>query len=113
MTDGEYLLAAQPSERERLQLQSLVWEPSGRQLLTTLGEGSGLRALDVGYGALGSLRILSERKGDVADRRGDLTEAVFSRVPSALPHPGLPAVGESCGSRDRRAWRAQLSSTCT
>ena len=30
----DYLLANQPSELERLQLQSLVWEPSGRQLLS-------------------------------------------------------------------------------
>ena len=36
---------------ERLQLQSRVWEPSGRQLLTKIGDGSGLRALDVGCGA--------------------------------------------------------------
>src|SRR5215218_1583286 len=63
MSRGEYLLADQPSELERLQLQSRVWEPSGRQLLTTIGEGSGLRALDVGCGALGWLRILSEWVG--------------------------------------------------
>ena len=58
MPREEYLLAGQPSELERLQLQSRVWEPSGRQLLATFGEGSGLRALDVGCGALGWLRIL-------------------------------------------------------
>ena len=34
---------------ERLQPQSRVWEPSGRQLLTKIGDGSGLRALDVGW----------------------------------------------------------------
>ena len=42
----EYLLADQPSELERLRLQSLVWEPSGRQLLAKLDGGSGARALD-------------------------------------------------------------------
>src|SRR3954464_256033 len=42
----EYLLADQPSELERLQLQSRVWEPSGRQLLSKIGDGSGGRALD-------------------------------------------------------------------
>ena len=59
----QYLLADQPSELERLQLQSRVWEPSGRELLTKLGDGSGLRALDVGCGALGWLRILDEWAG--------------------------------------------------
>jgi SAM-dependent methyltransferase len=59
----EYLLADQPSELERLQLQSRVWEPSGWQLLAKLGDGSGVRALDVGCGALGWLRILSEWVG--------------------------------------------------
>jgi SAM-dependent methyltransferase len=63
MSREEYLLADQPSELERLQLQSRVWEPSGRQLLTKVGDGSGLRALDVGCGALGWLRILSEWVG--------------------------------------------------
>ena len=39
MSHGEYLLADQPSELERLQLQSRVWEPSGRQLLAKIGAG--------------------------------------------------------------------------
>ena len=63
MARDEYLLANQPSELERLQLQSLVWEPAGRQLLSKLGSGSGKRALDVGCGALGWLRILGEWTG--------------------------------------------------
>ena len=33
VSQDEYLLAGQPSELERLQLQSRVWEPSGRRLL--------------------------------------------------------------------------------
>ena len=48
-----YLLAGQLSELERLQLQSRVWEPSGRALLAHLGAGQGLRTLDVGCGCLG------------------------------------------------------------
>jgi SAM-dependent methyltransferase len=63
MPPDDYLLAGQLSELERLQLQSLVWEPSGRLLLERLGDGSGRRALDVGCGALGWLRILSEWVG--------------------------------------------------
>jgi SAM-dependent methyltransferase len=60
---GEYLLAGQASELERLQLQSRVWEPSGRLLLGEIGDGRGRKALDVGCGALGWLRVLSEWVG--------------------------------------------------
>jgi ubiquinone/menaquinone biosynthesis C-methylase UbiE len=60
MSSETYLLANQPSELQRLQLQSRVWEPSGRQLLSKLANGTGARVLDVGCGALGWLRILSE-----------------------------------------------------
>jgi SAM-dependent methyltransferase len=63
MSQEDYLLANQPSELERLRLQSLVWEPTGRQLLSKIGGGSGGRALDVGCGAMGWLRILSEWVG--------------------------------------------------
>jgi ubiquinone/menaquinone biosynthesis C-methylase UbiE len=60
MSQEKYLLANQPSELNRLQLQSRVWEPAGRQLLSRVGDGSGRHALDVGCGALGWLRILSD-----------------------------------------------------
>ncbi len=43
-----YLLAGQLSELERLQLQSRVWEPTGRQLLSQLDGGTGGWVLDVG-----------------------------------------------------------------
>src|SRR5688500_19702777 len=58
-----YLLAGQLSELERLQLQSRVWEPTGRQLLSQLDEGTGGRVLDVGCGVMSWLRILSEWVG--------------------------------------------------
>ena len=49
--EGEgYLLAGQLSELERLQLQSRVWEPTGRQLLSQLDGGTGGWVLDVGCG---------------------------------------------------------------
>jgi SAM-dependent methyltransferase len=60
---SSYLLTGQPTELERLQLQSRVWEPAGRELLTRLPGGSGRRALDMGCGAMGWLRILSEWVG--------------------------------------------------
>src|SRR5215204_4154170 len=59
----DYLLAGQASELERLQLQSRVWEQSGRRLLADVGDGRGGRALDVGCGVLGWLRVLSEWVG--------------------------------------------------
>jgi SAM-dependent methyltransferase len=63
MARPDYLLADQPSELARLRLQSLVWESTGRQLLARIRDGSGVRAVDVGCGALGWLRILSEWVG--------------------------------------------------
>jgi SAM-dependent methyltransferase len=58
-----YLLAGQFPELERLQGQSLVWEPAGRALLARLPKGSGLRVLDIGCGVMGWLRLLSEWVG--------------------------------------------------
>jgi SAM-dependent methyltransferase len=63
-----YLLAGQASELERLQTQSLVWEPAGRALLNRLDTGRRQMALDVGCGVLGWLRLLDgwvERGGTV------------------------------------------------
>ncbi|HET8626145.1 MAG TPA: methyltransferase domain-containing protein [Thermomicrobiales bacterium] len=60
---GGYLLAGQLSELERLQLQARVWEPDGSALLEHLGDGAGLRVVDVGCGGLGWLRILSRWVG--------------------------------------------------
>jgi SAM-dependent methyltransferase len=61
---SEYLMAGQESELERLRLQSLVFEPAGRRLLSELDAGSGKRALDVGCGVLGWLRVLGEWVGE-------------------------------------------------
>ncbi|HTG48873.1 MAG TPA: methyltransferase domain-containing protein, partial [Gemmatimonadales bacterium] len=93
MARGEYVLADQPSELERLQLQSRVWEPSGRQLLTKLGDGSGLRALDVGCGALGWLRILSEWVGPSGQIVGtDVDETLLGAAGSFLEAEGISNV---------------------
>jgi SAM-dependent methyltransferase len=58
-----YLMAGQLSELERLRLQSRVWEPAGEEFLAHLGSADGLRALEVGCGAMGWLRILSRWVG--------------------------------------------------
>jgi ubiquinone/menaquinone biosynthesis C-methylase UbiE len=63
MTSQAHMLKGQASELDRLQLQSLVWEPAGRRLLDRLGAGDGGRVIDVGCGALGWLRLLSEWVG--------------------------------------------------
>ena len=63
MSSSEYLLAGQVSELERLKLQSRVWEPSGQRLLEEIGDGRGARAVDIGCGVLGWLRVLSEWVG--------------------------------------------------
>ena len=42
MSQEDYLLANQPSELERLRVQSLVWESTGRQLLGRLSRGARL-----------------------------------------------------------------------
>jgi SAM-dependent methyltransferase len=85
MSRDEYLLADQPSELERLQLQSRVWESSGRELLSTIGDGSGRRALDVGCGALGWLRILGEWVGPSGQVVGtDIDESLLDAARSFL-----------------------------
>jgi SAM-dependent methyltransferase len=63
VSSSEYLLAGQVSELERLKLQSRVWEPAGRRLLEEIGDGDGYRAVDVGCGVMGWLRLLSEWVG--------------------------------------------------
>jgi SAM-dependent methyltransferase len=93
MAPGEYVLADQPSELERLQLQSRVWEPSGRQLLAKLGDGSGLRALDVGCGALGWLRILGEWVGSSGQVVGtDIDQRLLDAARSLLDAEGIANV---------------------
>jgi ubiquinone/menaquinone biosynthesis C-methylase UbiE len=93
VSQEEYLLADQPSELERLQLQSQVWEPSGRQLLSKIGSGSGGRALDVGCGALGWLRILGEWVGPSGQVVGtDIDKSLLDAARSFLETEGISNV---------------------
>ena len=93
MSQDDYLLASQPSELERLRLQSLVWEPTGRHLLSKLGGGSGRRALDVGCGALGWLRILSEWVGPSGQVVGaDIDESMLNSARSFLEDANIANV---------------------
>jgi SAM-dependent methyltransferase len=89
-----YLLAGQASELERLQLQSRVWEPSGRRLLAEIGDGRGTRAVDFGCGVLGWLRILSEWVGPDGEVTGtDIDEAMLGAADRFVAEEGLRNVG--------------------
>ena len=93
MSSQGYLLAGQPSELERLQLQSRVWEPSGRRLLDTIGEGRGKRVLDVGCGAIGWLRLLSEWVGPDGEVVGtDIDDAMLDAARQFVDTEGLSNV---------------------
>jgi SAM-dependent methyltransferase len=92
--NDEYLLAGQASELERLQLQSRVWEPSAQRLLEEIGDGRGARALDVGCGALGWLRILSEWVGPEGQVTGtDIDDAMLAAASRSAIRAGLRNVG--------------------
>jgi SAM-dependent methyltransferase len=89
-----YLLGGQASELERLQLQSRVWEPSGRRLLEEIDDGRGARALDVGCGVLGWLRVLSEWVGPDGEVTGtDIDEAMLAAADRFVSDEGLRNVG--------------------
>jgi SAM-dependent methyltransferase len=93
MSSQAYLLAGQPSELERLQLQSRVWEPSGRRLLEKIGEGRGARVLDVGCGAIGWLRLLSEWVGPDGEVVGtDIDDAMLDAARRFVDTEGLSNV---------------------
>jgi SAM-dependent methyltransferase len=81
MSSSEYLLAGQVSELERLRLQSRVWEPAGRRLLDEIGEGRGGRAVDIGCGVMGWLRLLSEWVGPDGEVVGtDVEDAMLGEA---------------------------------
>src|SRR5687768_4951069 len=97
MNSTGYLLAGQSSELDRLQLQSRVWEPSGRRLLGAIsadsGHGTGTRVLDVGCGVLGWLRLLSERVGPDGSVTGtDNDDAMLAAAASFVADEGLDNV---------------------
>ncbi len=90
MDENTYLLAGQASELDRLQLQSRVWEPAGRRLLDEIGDGQGARALDVGCGSMGWLRLLSEWVGPDGEVVGtDIDDAMLSAADQFVAAEGL------------------------
>jgi ubiquinone/menaquinone biosynthesis C-methylase UbiE len=93
MTSQTYPLEGQASELDRLQLQSLVWEPAGRRLLHRLGPGDGGRAIDVGCGALGWLRLLSDWVGTEGQVIGtDINDDMLNAAGRLVAAEGLDNV---------------------
>jgi SAM-dependent methyltransferase len=86
---GDYLMAGQETELERLRQQSLVLEPAGRRLLSELGAGDGKRALDVGCGVLGWLRILGQWVGHGSVIGTDIDERMLARAGQFAAAEGL------------------------
>jgi SAM-dependent methyltransferase len=86
-----YLLAGQDSERERLQLQSRVWEPAGRAFVARIPRGRS--AIDVGCGVMGWLRVLSEWVGPEGSAMGvDLDEKMLGLARQFIAAEGLANV---------------------
>lgn len=104
-----YLLGDQASERERLQLQSRVWEPAGERLLARLGDGCGLRALEVGCGAMGWLRILSRWVGSGGEVVGTDVDARMLEAAAALVAEN--ALANVSVTRDERHFTVGIYST--
>ena len=93
MTSPTYLLAGQASELERLKLQSQVWEPTGRRLLKEIGDGADARAIDVGCGVMGWLRLLSESARPGGEVVGtDVDDAMLALAARFVADEGLANV---------------------
>jgi SAM-dependent methyltransferase len=90
MTSPTYLLAGQASELERLKLQSQVWEPIGHRLLDEIDARAGARAVDVGCGVMGWLRLLSEWVGPTGEVIGtDVDDGMLALAARFVADEGL------------------------
>lgn len=88
-----YVLAGQASELDRLRLQSRVWEPAGERLLAHLGRGDGCRALEIGCGAMGWLRLLARWVGDSGQVTGiDVDERMLAAAGRLRDEEPVPNV---------------------
>jgi SAM-dependent methyltransferase len=85
-------MAGGPSEPERLQLQSRVWEPAGRALLREIGRAY-RRGVDLGCGALGWLRLLGEVAAPGGEVVGtDVEPSLLAAARAMLDQEGLRGV---------------------
>jgi SAM-dependent methyltransferase len=70
-----------------------VWEPSGRRLLEQFGDGRGGRAVDIGCGVMGWLRLLSEWVGPEGEVVGtDIDDAMLAAAKAFVADEGLSNV---------------------
>jgi SAM-dependent methyltransferase len=87
---NEYLLAGQSAELDRLRLQSLVWEAATKAWLATLPVQPGWRCIDVGCGAIGVLRPLSEAVGPTGSVLGvDVDPLLLQSAADFVAEQGL------------------------
>jgi ubiquinone/menaquinone biosynthesis C-methylase UbiE len=99
-TDPRYFRGSSLEERQMwtdvnawMHMQALQWEPAGAQLLRELGDGTGLRALDLGCGPLGWLRLLSRWVGPEGEVVGtELSEATAEPARLTVLSEGLSNV---------------------
>ena len=80
---GDYLLTSGSAEMQRLRLQAEVWEPAAADFLATLGVRPGWKVLDLGCGAMGVLRLLSQAVGETGKVIGldnDATQLAAARA---------------------------------
>lgn len=76
-----------------MHMQAVQWEPAGAQLLGELGDGSGLRAADMGCGPLGWLRLLSRWVGPSGEVVGtELSDATAEAAWLTVRSEGLSNV---------------------
>jgi SAM-dependent methyltransferase len=93
MDAADSVRIGQLAEPAWLALQSIRWEPAGRALLDVLGQGTGLRAVDMGCGDLGWLRILSEWVGPSGSVVGtDVDESLIAAARQQLAHDAIENV---------------------
>ena len=85
MDSQERVQIGEAAEPAWLALQSIRWEAVGRSLLAELGDGAGLKAVDIGCGDLGWLRLLSEWVGPEGTVTGtDLSDALIQAASTRL-----------------------------
>lgn len=76
-----------------MHMQAQQWEPAGQELLDELGDGDGLRAVDLGCGPLGWLRLLSRWVGPGGEVLGtEVTEATAQQARLTVRSEGLSNV---------------------
>lgn len=89
----DYLLANAATERERLRLQSLVWEDAAAAMFEQIPVQRGWKCVDVGCGAVGVLRPLSRLVGPEGSVTGvDVAPELLASAAEFVEENGLQNV---------------------